>query len=97
MSATYDIPTLEKQVNESRLYTFNFSANLANVETLTGVTLFSAAPSGLTTGTPIFAGKLVQNRISGGVTDTLYKITVRVTTSDGNTLEGDAHLFVKET
>ena len=93
---SYEIPFGEKQPNESRLYTFDFTANLADPETITGVTGFAADTAGLTIGTPVFQGKMVQCRISGGVSGVQYRLTVTVTTSDGNVLEGEADLFIRE-
>lgn len=93
---SYDIPKLIKQPSESRLYTFDFSANMGTSESITSVSSFTVAPAGPVLGTPTFSGKRVQNRISGGTANTNYKITVVVATDAGNTLEGEANLFVRD-
>lgn len=93
---SYDVPKLIKQPSESRLYTFDFAANMGASESIVSVDSFTAAPSGLTLGSAAISGKRVQNRISGGTANTNYKITVVVTTDAGNTLEGEANLFVRD-
>lgn len=42
------------------------------------------------------SGKIAQVEGSGGVDGTKYKITVIVTTTDGNTLEGEFYVQVKD-
>lgn len=91
-----DIPHLIKQPSESRVYSLDFTANMSNDETISSIDSFTIAPAGPTLGTPSAAGKIVQNRISGGTDGTNYKITVVITTSDSNILEGEAKLFVKD-
>jgi len=93
---SYAIPRLDKQPAESRLYTFDFSQLMLTGETVATIDSFTATPSGLTLGTAVASGQRVQNRISAGVTNTQYKITVVVTTSLGNVLEGEANLFVRD-
>ena len=91
------VPTLIKQPSESRLYTMEFAANLDEAETITGVSSVVAAPSGLTLdGPPGFSGTKATQRIAGGTNGVLYKVTFVVTTSNGNTLEGEGHLRVRE-
>ena len=92
----YDIQKLEKQPSESRVYDIDFSANLAAGETISAVSSCTASPSGLTLGAASYTGTKVQIRISGGVTGTQYKVTAIVTTSAGNTLEGEGNLLVLE-
>lgn len=91
------IPTLIKQPTESRLYTMEFAANLAVGETISAVNTVTAAPNGLTlNGAATFSGTKVFQRIDSGTTDTLYKITIRVTTSAANILEGEGYLRVQD-
>lgn len=94
----YDIAYLEKQPVESRIYTFDFTALMAEDESITAVTAFSVSPSGLTVAEIQFSGKRVQARISGGTNEVQYKITVVVMTDagTGNTLSLEGNLFVRD-
>ena len=73
----------------------DFSALLARGETITAVNSVSVD---LTTsppiliGTAVASGGLVQFRVGGGLQDSRYKFTVFVTTSAGNTLDGEGYL-----
>ena len=89
---------LVKQPAESRRYEFDFSNLLAVGETVTGVTSVSATPTGLT-----IASENVNSdadgctaQISVGTDGTRYTVVAVVTTSDSNTLEGQAILLVKD-
>jgi hypothetical protein len=91
------IPTLTKQPNEDRLYEMQFVGLLAAGETITGVTSVTATPAGLTlSGAPTYEGSIAKQRISGGTNGTTYKVTFVVTTSDGNVLEGEGKLKVRD-
>lgn len=91
------IPTLVKQPTESRLYTFEFAANLVEGETIASVDSVTVAPSGLTLNGPAsFAGTKAFQRIEGGLDGTVYKVTIRITTSAGNVLEGEGNLRVQD-
>lgn len=92
----YELPTLEKQPTESLLYDMDFVGRLEDGETLTAVSAVTGSPSGLTIGTASYSGTRAQFRISGGTSGTTYKITVTVTTSASNTLEGEGNLFVRD-
>lgn len=90
------VQTLEKQTTESRLYSMEFAPNMAEAETINGVTSVVALPAGLTlVGSATFNGTKAFQRISGGTNGVLYKLTFIVTTSGGNTLEGEGNLRVK--
>lgn len=91
------VPTLKKQLTESRLYDLDFSANLATGELLSTIVSLVAAPTGLTLSDQAIwtSGRGVQVRIAGGVAAS-YKITAVVTTSAGNTLEGEGVLNVSD-
>ncbi len=73
----------------------DFSALLARGETITTV---NSVTADLTTSPPILigtaaaSGGLVQFRVGGGLQDSRYKFTVFVTTSAGNTLDGEGFL-----
>lgn len=93
----YEIPILEKQPSESLLYDMDFVGRMEDDVTLTAVVSVTGAPTGLTIGSASYSGTRAQFRISGGTAGTKYKLTVVVTTSDGNTLEGEGNLFVMNT
>jgi hypothetical protein len=90
-------PSLIKQPAENRLYSMDFSGLLAVGETIAGVSSVVATPSGLTlVGSPSYSGVYAMQRISGGTANTRYKVTFVVTTTAGNTLEGEGYLQVKD-
>lgn len=91
------LQTLEKQPSESRLYDFDFSANLVDGETISTISSLTSTPTGLTVGSSVIDGGKVQVRLSAGTTQTLYKLTCRITTSLSNILELDGYLRVEET
>ena len=101
MSMVSDIPILEKQPAESRIFTFDFSANMADDESIASINSFTDSPTAeLTISEQSYSGKQVQARIAGGTADTVYKLTIVVTTDNtptGNILEGEANLFVRDT
>lgn len=93
---SYDLPYLEKQPVESRVYTFDFTPNMTESESITAITSLTAAPVGLTISGQVFSGKKVQARVAAGVDGTQYKFTVVVATDDGNTLSMEANLLVRD-
>jgi hypothetical protein len=93
---SYDLPYLEKQPVESRVYTFDFTPDMAEDEEITTLLALGALPIGLTLSEQAFAGKRVQVRVAGGTADTQYKFTVVVGTSDNNVLSMEANLFVRD-
>jgi hypothetical protein len=89
--------SLIKQPAESRLYTMDFAANMDEGETISGVTSVAATPSGLTlSGPATFSDTRAFQRIAGGTAGVSYKVTFLVTTSAGNTLEGEGLLLVRD-
>lgn len=91
------IPTLTKQPAEDRLFEMEFVGLLGPDETLNGVISVTATPTGLTlSGAPTYEGSIAKQRISGGTNGTTYKVTFVVTTSEGNTLEGEGKLKVRD-
>lgn len=77
----------------------DFSALLASGETLTGAgtaTVDKTTAPVLTLGAASVSGSIAQFRISGGVSNTEYKVTLVVTTSAGNTLEGEGIVQCKD-
>lgn len=65
----------------------DFSARLARGETITGVTSVTITPTtspALTAGSPAYTDTQVQFTLSGGTTDTRYKVEVKVATTLGS-------------
>lgn len=85
-------PTVIKQPSESRLYTMEFAALLGSGETLSSVVSVNVDK---TTASPLLiSGQAVNGtaltfRLTGGLAGTRYKVTGIVTTSGGNTIEGE--------
>lgn len=93
------LPSLIKQPAESRLLSMDFSALLAQGETVLSVSSFTAdTPTGaaaLAISGILASGFYAQARVAGGTSGTVYKLTALVVTSQGNTLEGEGLLQVK--
>ena len=87
---------LDKQPSESRLYDIDFAPLLAIGNSLTGAATVTTTQNGLTIGAPVLATPLVQVRLSSGTDGTLYKLTVKCSTSDGDDLETDIYLRVED-
>lgn len=103
IDAKTGLPYLTKQPSEDRLYEMDFAALLASGETISSVSSITQSARGnvqgstsLSIGTGSASGSNVRFRISGGTDGEDYKITVVVTTSQGNTLEGDGWLYVRD-
>lgn len=77
---------LHKTVNESRPFNFDWERELASGEVITTATVTST-PAGLTIGTPTTQDAVVQIRVSGGSAATVYSVTCKIDTNQGNTLE----------
>jgi hypothetical protein len=98
--------TLDKQPSEDRLYDMDFSPRLATGETLSGApTMIEetvdqtdgslTVSTDLTMGTPTISGQVAQVRISGGVDQTLYKVTFTgAATTNANLVEAEGLLMV---
>lgn len=97
------IVNLEKQPSESRLFDVDYSGDL-----LTGDTIATIVSSTITSKNHVAGSVLasldssnigtgvVQLRISGGTDKEQYLVTVIITTTLGDTLEGDGLLNVRE-
>lgn len=90
------IPVLTKRPAESFPFNMNFSAKLADGETISSVTSWVSTPDGLMVGSAAFAGQEAQARLSGGEDGVKYLQTVVVTTSAGNTAQMEGYLFVRD-
>lgn len=63
--------------------------------TIVSVVATPASPV-LTVGSSAISGQKVQVRLSGGTDGTTYKVTIKITTSNSNTIEGDGELQVED-
>lgn len=74
--------SLTKNVADDRIYTFDFAAleELVAGQTISSATV-TAAPSGLTIGSPSVVGATVRADISGGTAGVGYILTVTITTN----------------
>jgi hypothetical protein len=90
--------SLIKQPAESRVFSMNFAAMLAAGETLSGVTSVSYTGDDtalVISGPAAYSGAVAQQRILGGTDGQQYKVTFVVTTTQGNILEGEGILQVR--
>ncbi len=90
---------LEKQPSESDLFNIDFTPKLATGDTVSAIVSTAVTPTTdpvLTVAAGAISTPVVQHRISGGLDGTLYKITEKITTANGNTLEADVFLRVEE-
>lgn len=88
---------LLKTTDEAKLYTFNFSADMEEDETISGVPVIAITPaSGApTAGTPVASTQSAQVLLSAGSVGTYY-VSCLVTTSSGETLECIGTLVISE-
>jgi hypothetical protein len=100
IDAITGLPLLEKQPAENRRFYMDFAEKLRG-NTITSVTSFAWAGLGritgaaaLTPGPSTIDGDAVTFTLAGGTSGEVYKVTVVVTDSAGNILEGDGALFV---
>ena len=100
---------LYKQPSEERLYDFDMSpAGLRSTEIVQNVLDISAiavddcgeeiAGATLPTfpGAPIASGQVIQTLIAGGISGTLYKITIKFSTDSSPICEEDFLLYVHD-
>jgi len=94
-----------KQPSEKIIVYMDFSNKMTTGEAVTGiVTGFPVSnPSGLTFSGESFSGKVVQFYVEGGtvpqrkdINEVEYKVTCQITTSNGQIIEGDGILIVRE-
>lgn len=89
------IPARQKQPTESRSQTFDFSDKLSPGDTVLSITSV-LVPSGITATAGTLVGNTVTVRFSGGAAGTDYLAQVRVTTTNGDILELDCTIEVRE-
>ena len=83
---------LVKQPAESRVYEIDFTNLLAAGDTISGAPTVAAAPAGLT----ISGIAAASFRNSGGADGTRYRVTAVVATANGDTIEGEGDLDVRD-
>ena len=100
IDAITGLPLLEKQPSENRRFYMDFAEKLRG-STIVSISSFGWAglgritgASALTPGTATIDGDAVTFTLAGGTSGEVYKVTVVVVDSAGNTLEGDGALFV---
>ena len=78
-------------LGESELFTFDYSLVLQQGETLTTATAnvivmngSDSNPTAILVGTPVISGTKVSQRISGGVSETTYRLEITASTNNGN-------------
>lgn len=90
-------PQRSKQPNEARYLPFDFGSKVASGDAVSAVVGSALiVPSGITAGAPSISGNIVTALVSGGTALTSYRISCRVTTTLGETLELDVDLYVAE-
>lgn len=99
------LQTTEKQVAEAVIVQFDFSADMAEAETLASVTSIVSANQGDVGGSAnvtisnialsTVSTKIAQCLVAGGTAGERYKLTAIVATSAGQTLEADGYMAVR--
>ena len=94
-----------KITNESELFTFDYSPVLGAGENILSATCSvqvmsgtDSSPSSILTGSPFISGSLVSQRISNGVSEVTYRITMTATTDKTNiyTVVGDLPVYASD-
>ena len=90
-----------KRPTELGPVTFDFSQSLAAGETIStqvvAATVYSgtdANPSAIISGAATVSGKVVSQKLTGGVSGVLYQLVCTITTSAGNTFTQDSYFAV---
>lgn len=97
------VPILDKQPSEDKKFDMDFSLMLKSDETITSVISVAQENMGnvdgssdLTIGANSFDGAIVQVQIAGGTDQEDYKITVQVSTTVHDVVEGEGTLRVRD-
>jgi hypothetical protein len=93
------LPSVVKQPSESRLYEMDFSLLLGEDETIATVDSVTVSPDDDTltlSGAAAAVGKVARQRIEDGTAGARYKVTIVVTTSADNVLEGEGIMHVRD-
>lgn len=88
-------PVRVKQPAEVRTITFDFTSKLVDGDSVNGIVGNAlVAAAGITVGAPSRTGNTVTALVSGGAVTSTYRISCRVTTTLGETLELDVDVRV---
>lgn len=87
-------PTRVKQAGEVRTITFDFTTKLAAGDTIASVVGGALEATGITVSAPSIVGQKVTALVSRG--SAKHRVSCRVTTVQGETLELDADVHVKD-
>ena len=92
---------LTKQPYEERVLEIDLVDVLASGDTVASVTSLAAAVvspgvGAVTITSPVASGTKVQGKYTGGTDTENYRITLRVATTNGDKVEGDAMLYVRD-
>lgn len=96
------LTTLQKQPYEERLFSFDFStkmnaeATIVSIQSIIAELLDGGGFNVLTINAQLAAGQKVQALYGGGINGQTYKITCKCIDSDGQDLELEGKLKVKE-
>ena len=91
-----------KITTESELFTFDFSQVLSPSETISTATSavivmngVDPTPNDIIVGSAVISGQTASQRIANGVNDVTYRLSMTVTTSQGNTyvVIGDLNIY----
>lgn len=94
MPIPISVPLVYKQPGEVRTATFDFVDKLSEDDTLTGNPTMTYA-AGLTEVVSARSGNRVNSRMSGGTDGTVYRISCRCATANGDTLELDLDVYCR--
>jgi hypothetical protein len=90
-----------KITTESELFTFDFSQVLSPSETIStancAVIVMNGVdnnPNNIIVGSAVISGQTASQRIANGVNDVTYRLSMTVTTSQGNTYVGVGDLNI---
>lgn len=93
-----------KHTGETRLYTFDFTGQLAPGESISSAAVSAATysgtdtnPSALISGSPTVSGAVVRQNLTGGTLGVLYRVTCDATTSANRTLQLHGYLAITPT
>jgi hypothetical protein len=89
-------PTRVKQPLEIKTLSFDFSAKLMPGETLLAPIVVDVEGLGLTTAPPALDSPYVAVQVEGGAPNANHRLSVRAPTSNGNVLELDVIVQVRE-
>ena len=88
-------PTLTKQAAEVRTVTFDFTDKLLSGDSVSALSTIEAA-TGITCSAGTLLSNAVTTLVSSGTAGNTYRISCRVTTTLGETLELDVNLVVAD-